>query len=620
MTADRIEPSPDGGEAFRDLPPVKRSAVAHFRALWPVLRPLRASLSAIAALTALGGLAEAAVLVVVADLAVTITGDGSGGTLDLGPLTIELGDEVPRLFVVAVTCVVIRLGTQLMAMALSARALARMQLDLRSRAFSAFVAADWSTQAAEPDGYLQELVTIYIARTTSSIQIITGAIAAAFNFAAMMAAALLLAPATALIILACVGVLFLLFRPFSVWVRSLSAQRAEEGREFARVVTESVTHSMEIRTTNVTDSVVDDIRARAERLRALELRTELVNLSLSPLYQGVGVLALLAALAVLYATGSPQAATLGAVLLLLLRAVSYSQSMQTAFHRLNDLAPYAERLASELDRYTTAAAPDGDIEADRLRSLTFESVTHSYGRGDPALQEVDLEIEQGEILGLIGASGAGKTTFVQILLGLTRPTSGSLLANGRPPDVYQATSWYRRVAFVPQEPRLIVGTVADNIRYWRSIDEGRLVDAARRAHVHDDVMSWPDGYDTPVGPRGSTVSGGQRQRLAIARALAGDPDLLVLDEPTSALDLRSEAMIERALVDLKGTVTMVIITHRLSTIAACDRLLVLQNGRVEALGSPEEVKLTSSFYRDAVDRTTVGPDEDGPSGPPAGKP
>ncbi|MEL7210199.1 MAG: ABC transporter transmembrane domain-containing protein, partial [Actinomycetota bacterium] len=267
--------------------PVERSPLGHLRALGPVLSLVRGRLVVVGLLTVVGGLAEAGALIVVAELAVTITGDGGDGQLSLGPLEVDLGSSVGSMILVAVGLVVLRLSAQLVATLLTARSLADIQEKLRSDAFRAFLRSDWETQSAEPDGYLQELATIYIARTSSSVQILTSAMAFAVNFAAMMVGALLLAPATALIILACVGVLFVVFRPLSTWVRNVSAQRAEEGREFARLITESVGHALEIRTTNVEDAVATDIERRASSLRRLEIRTDLLNLSLSPLYQSL---------------------------------------------------------------------------------------------------------------------------------------------------------------------------------------------------------------------------------------------------------------------------------------------------------------------------------------------
>ena len=163
-------------------------------------------------------------------------------------------------------------------------------------------------------------------------------------------------------------------------------------------------------------------------------------------------------------------------------------------------------------------------------------------------------------------------------------------------------SWYRRVAFVPQEPRLFRGTIADNIRFFRDeLDQDAIERAAKLAYLHDDVMGWADGYDTDVGERGGAVSGGQRQRIVLARALAEEPDVLILDEPTSALDMKSESLVQDTLEGLKGHSTMFIIAHRLSTLNACDRIMVLSNGQLQGFDTHAELRRSNPFFAEAVE-------------------
>jgi ABC-type multidrug transport system fused ATPase/permease subunit len=190
---------------------------------------------------------------------------------------------------------------------------------------------------------------------------------------------------------------------------------------------------------------------------------------------------------------------------------------------------------------------------------------------------------------------------VQLLLRLRHPVSGHLLADGLDVDEITFDSWYRRVAFVPQEPRLFQGTVAENISFFRNrLDQSAIERAAKLAYLHDDVVSWPDGYDTLVGERGGAVSGGQRQRIVLARALAEEPDVLILDEPTSALDMKSESLVQDTLASLKGRSTMFIIAHRLSTLNACDRIMVLGKGELQGFDTHDELRRSNPFFAEAV--------------------
>jgi ABC-type multidrug transport system fused ATPase/permease subunit len=209
------------------------------------------------------------------------------------------------------------------------------------------------------------------------------------------------------------------------------------------------------------------------------------------------------------------------------------------------------------------------------------------------------EVARGEAVGIVGPSGAGKSTLIQILLQLRTPTVGHYLINGEPAEDFDPADWHRRVAYVPQEPRLIHATVAENIRYLRDLDDSAVQRAARLARIHDDIVSWNHGYDTVVGPRADAVSGGQQQRLCLARALAARPEVLVLDEPTSALDPRSESLLQESLRSLIGEATMFIAAHRMSTLDMCGRVMVIVDGRLEAFDTVERLYRDNPYYRSA---------------------
>jgi ABC-type multidrug transport system fused ATPase/permease subunit len=225
-------------------------------------------------------------------------------------------------------------------------------------------------------------------------------------------------------------------------------------------------------------------------------------------------------------------------------------------------------------------------------------VSYSYGRGALALDDVSFQVADQESIGVVGPSGAGKSTLVQILLGLREPDSGSYLVHGESASSYSLEEWTRAFAYVPQEPRMLQGTVAHNIRFFRSLDDAEVERAARLAYIHDDITTWPSGYQTPVAQR--ALSGGERQRLCLARALAGSPSVLVLDEPTSSLDPRSESLVQQTLEELGDRLTLFVIAHRFSTLRHCDRTIVLRDGRLEAFGPAEELMRSNDFYRTAL--------------------
>ncbi len=285
-----------------------------------------------------------------------------------------------------------------------------------------------------------------------------------------------------------------------------------------------------------------------------------------------------------------------------------------------DFAALAGREAPAAEEAAPAAVPFA-------RSIVLDGVSYGYGgRGDAVLDRVDLEIHRGESLGIVGASGAGKSTLVDLLLGLLEPTAGRVLVDGQDIRV-NPRGWQQRIGYVPQEPFLFDDTLRRNIAFGLR-DEGiapRGVEAAvRQAGLESFVASLPAGLDTLVGERGARLSGGERQRVAIARALYRDPDVLVFDEATSALDHRVEREITRALGAQKGARTLVIIAHRLTTLRECDRLAIVEGGRIADLGTFEELLGRNAGFRELarigslLEQTVIAPGAEpalGGSGP-----
>ena len=231
----------------------------------------------------------------------------------------------------------------------------------------------------------------------------------------------------------------------------------------------------------------------------------------------------------------------------------------------------------------------------RIEDLSF----HYPGRPDsPALSSLSLEVRAGETMALVGPSGAGKSTLFDLLLHFYQPDAGRILIDGIDTTDLSLADLRRCFALVPQTPALFHGSVADNIRYARpEASHADVEQAARVAHAHDFIEALPQGYDTGLGDAGLGLSGGQKQRLAIARALLADAPILLLDEATSALDAESEHLVQQAMPALTAGRTTVVIAHRLATVRDADRIAVLDQGRLQAVGCHEELMQQSALYR-----------------------
>lgn len=252
---------------------------------------------------------------------------------------------------------------------------------------------------------------------------------------------------------------------------------------------------------------------------------------------------------------------------------------------------------------TDPAAPrPAPASADGV-DLRFERVTFGYpGSGEPAVREVDLHVPAGSTLALVGRSGAGKTTLVQLLTRFFDPDAGAVRAGGTDLREMALADVRALTAVVSQDTHLFHGTVADNLRFAApDADDARLEAAARAARIHDVIRRLPDGYETVIGERGSTLSGGERQRLAIARALLKDAPVLVLDEATASVDGRTEAELRAAVEQVRRGRTTVIIAHRLSTVADADQVAVLDGGRVLECGPPAGLRFQDGAWSRLID-------------------
>jgi ATP-binding cassette subfamily B protein len=263
------------------------------------------------------------------------------------------------------------------------------------------------------------------------------------------------------------------------------------------------------------------------------------------------------------------------------------------------------RLFQVLDREPQIVSPpgapplpagNGHVE---LRGVTLEY----EGAGRPALRDVDLDVPAGTTVALVGATGSGKTTLVQLIPRLYDVTEGAVLVDGADVRSVDVGSLRAAVAVVDDDPFLFSATVAENIAYARADATPEDIErAARRAQAHDFITRLPDGYDTRVGERGLTLSGGQRQRVAIARAFLADPRILILDDATSSVDASTEHQIKDALREVMAGRTTFVIAHRLSTISLADEIVVLEDGALLAHGTHDELLEASALYREIVEK------------------
>lgn len=265
----------------------------------------------------------------------------------------------------------------------------------------------------------------------------------------------------------------------------------------------------------------------------------------------------------------------------------------------------------EVDESAVLPVKVPHAEAGDVPMIRFRDVDFSYERGEPVLQGLSFDAFAGQKVALVGESGGGKSTIVNLLLGLYQPQGGELTVAGHKVADLNAEKLRASVGVVFQEPALFSGTIRENIAYARpdAADE-EIIAVAKRANAHDFISAFPDGYNTVIGEKGLRLSGGQKQRVAVARAMLKDAPVLILDEATSALDTKSEIAVQAGLEELMVGRTTLIIAHRLSTIADVDTIVTLRNGVVDEIGSPAQLATSGGIYDELLTLTRTWNDAD----------
>jgi len=441
-------------------------------------------------------------------------------------------------------------------------------------------------------------------------------IASSLTLLALIGFLVWLDPAIALTAIAVLGIFYgLVFIGVRNWLQQLGKTRQDANRARYRSVTEAISGAKELKLLG---------RERDYHRRYLEPSQRMARAVVS-----VQVIANTPAVAL-------QAFAFGGFVVLSLAligptALSTGEALADIIPLLGTVAFAGQRMMPELSKVYNSAAliqanvvavdavhedlaafgGNGALPAQAQYGLPFrhelrlEDVSFVYDETSRAgLSDLCLSITTGEKIGIIGSTGAGKTTLADIILGLLRPRSGSIVVDGTQITETNLRSWQRSVGYVPQEIYLIDSSIAENIAFGlalEDIDMDRVLDAARMAQLEQLILEeLPDGFATKVGERGVALSGGQRQRIGIARALYNDAELIVFDEATSALDTLTEREVMASIEALPGEKTVLIIAHRLSTVKSCDRILVLEKGRIVAVGPWDELIEQNAAFREMV--------------------
>lgn len=545
------------------------------RILWELYSPVRLLLISYVVVVILGVMVEGMALAAIVPLIEAGEG-GIGGfygrLIDI--VGLDASSDVSLVIVVGglfVLRAITQYGSKLLAGTMVRRQTVRLQVDL----FRSYLALRWETALRISQGEVNLLLTTQTQKAAQFLRKSVTLLEGAIYSVGLTAVAVLVSPENTLIAVGLIGASAIGVTIIATRIRQYADQVLTATKSQAGVLLQYARGVQMLRAFTVTDNAVRDVEDLAVERERLLYRSERVKALASVLPDLVFVLALLAVVALAFRAGDGLA-EVGAIVALLFRVSQYLK-------RFSDLAALSELVPAVKDihhhqrlfaknvsqRLEATAGPElvpGEVVLDSLR--------FRYDTADGvAVDGITNRIASGEFIGVVGSSGSGKSTLISLIVGLLEPQEGRV-------RVGLSRTSMRRLAYVPQSPFVLKGSIASNVRWFRDIPDQRVAEACEDAGLGDLLRRLPEGVHTEVEQEGLTLSGGERQRLAMARALAGDPEILVLDEATSALDSESEAAIQRALDEMHGSVTVIAVAHRLSTVLSADRIWVLENGRI----------------------------------------
>ncbi len=468
----------------------------------------------------------------------------------------------------------------------------------RNELFQASLKATWPHLLQQKLGYLETILIndvtrggVLLRQIGATIMIITGL----FMYTLI---AINISLYVTLITLLLGAALFLIFKPLLFKTRMAAYKTAETNKQVAHFISENVLGMKTVKSMFVGDNIIERGREYFYQLKKLKIIVFWLSSFTSALIQPVSLIFISVVFVLSYRAPDFNFAALVAVIYLIQRIFQHIQQLQSNMHSINEAIPYLRSVLKYQEKSLQHAEADQGRTRFKFKNLLeLNNVSFAYNQRQSVLDKVNFSLRKGEMVGLIGRSGAGKTTVVDLVLRLFHPNSGAILLDGEDISNISLEEWRKNVGYVSQDIFLTNDTIANNIRFYNpSISDAEIAKAAKMANIYDFIQKSPGKFETVIGERGIMLSAGQRQRIIIARVLARNPQLLILDEATSALDNESEAKIQKVIENLKGKMTVLVVAHRLSTLRNSDKIIALDNGIITEQGSPSVLLKDKGSY------------------------
>jgi ATP-binding cassette, subfamily C, bacterial len=473
------------------------------------------------------------------------------------------------------------------------------EASIKRELVSAALTASWTYLLSRRDGDLLNTISVEARRAGNAFQSMLLATAAALNVATYLVVAIFVMWQATLLAVIPVGLTLLFFRFASNRAHKLGRGTTNFNSELTSNINETLGSAKYIKGSALEMSATRRMEPAITALAEIDGKTGKNNGIVQAGYEFIVLAMLLVGLGVTSQFVDLKTGTITLFILLFLRAYQRARGWQQSFQTLNHHMPSVDKVNEILETASSAREISRDSRADKLsESLKLDDVVFRYGDGRKVLDGLSINMPIGSMTSIVGPSGAGKTTIIDVVMGLLVPTSGNVLIDGVSLSTLDPYSWRRQIGYVTQDVNLFHDTVERNIAWGdEEPDFERVVWAAELCGMGKFITDLPDGYSTVIGDRGLRISGGQRQRLSLARAFYRDPRLLILDEATSELDSESEEQIQKTIENARGDITVLVVAHRLSTVMRSDMIHVLGDGKIIESGSPSElVELKSIFY------------------------
>lgn len=496
---------------------------------------------------------------------------------------------------------IIRAAVLFLAEVYRARIMTEYERMKRHDLYRALIMSSWPQLSRQKLGIAENIIKGDVSRTTKLLADFTWMQLQITTALVYTVAALTISPWITLATTGAGAAFLLASQPFFSRIRRSAVQIVTLNKSIAHDVNESIVGLKSIKAMGQEGMIAERVGRSFDDFKKFRLRQSVMSGLLGVTAQPASVIFVLIIFAIAFLQPGFHLATFAVVVFLIQRIFLYVDRVQRVLSHIWEGLPFAASVVRfEEEHASTRERALGSRPFNFNDAIIFKNVSFSYQRDVPVIRDISFTLRKGEMLAIIGPSGVGKTTIADLFLRLLTPTTGSITVDGVPLAEISLFEWRKKVGYVAQEPFLLNDTIYNNVAFYdRSISRREVEEALKDAALWGTVKALPQGMDTLVGDRGTALSAGERQRVALARVLVRKPLILVLDEATSALDAESEQAILETLERLRGSVTMVVIAHRLSTVRKADVLMVLEKGRIAECGNPAELLKDkgSDFYR-----------------------